>query len=200
MRRGAAMRKVLCAAALALCAVCAPGAQNASASARSGAGTRAKAAARALLVQGAEAVKGLPHFGRNALPAISGEYRLLSLADSPPVLVWMTDQALYLAPADWASVRVASRPAHEARGGFASGGAAYRLVLFDRPFSALGQGADPSLWSVLIAIPEVRGADGDPEAAREFDRFVPTFLDRLSYFLSNARARTDASFPAVLDW
>lgn len=160
----------------------------------------AAVSARAVLERGSEAVKGLPNFGRNALPGIYGEYRLerKSAAESPigpRVLVWMTDEALFVSAADWSPARLAGRAAFVSTNVRLSDGIRYRYELFDRPFSAAGQGAEPSRWSVIVALPEAA-----EEAAVEYGRFLPLFLDRLSFFLSNARRPTDASFPAVLEW
>ena len=168
----------------------------------SGAAPRPRAAGqpafRAVLVRGAEAVKGLPGFGTNALPGLYGEYRIDLPAPRPGSLrVWMSAEWLYLAPADWAAARVGGRDAYEFRGaapftGAGDPGGEGRLVLFDRPFAAAGQGADPRAWYVLTWIPS--GAD-----RTEIDLFIDLFLDRLAYFLGVARSPSDASFPAVLE-
>jgi len=168
----------------------------------SGAAPRSRAAAqpafRAVLVRGAEAVKGLPGFGTNALPGLYGEYRIDLPAPRPgSVRVWMSAEWLYLAPADWAAARIGGRDAYEFRGASpfpAAGdpGGEGRLVVFERPFAASGQGAEPRAWSVLAWIPA--GADRG-----EIDLFIDLFLDRLAYFLGVARAPSDASFPAVLE-
>lgn len=163
-----------------------------------GAGKGAQESFRAVLVRGAEVLRGLPGFGKNAFPALYGEYRV----DLPQGLpggpkVWMTEEALYLAPAEWAPVRFAGRRAFEFRvsaGPEARGPAPAegRLVVFDRPFEAAGQGAEPRIWSILVLFP----AGFDPAGE---ERFATLFLDKLAYFLSLAKSRSDASFPAVLE-
>jgi hypothetical protein len=146
-------------------------------------------------------VKGLPNFGRNALPGLYGEYRLEPTAKGAEalperILVWMTQEALYLSPADWRFSRVEGRAAWIAaeRTGSAND-AGRRLVLFDRPFGSEGQGAEPRRWTVLVSLPS--DAEG---SAPEYGRFVAPFLDRLAFFLSSARSAMDASFPAILEW
>jgi hypothetical protein len=159
-----------------------------------------KISVRAVLTRGSEALKGLPNFGRNSLPSVYGEYRLERAASAvpigPKIRVWMTAEALYLSSAAWTPSRTAGRPSYAARIADPADGGAYRFSLFDRPFTADGQGAEPKVWSVIIAFSENAGA----EAAAEYERFVPIFFDRLAFFLSNARSRTDVSFPAVLEW
>lgn len=152
------------------------------------AGGAGQPAFRAVLVRGAEAVKGLPGFGTNALPGLAGEYRIdLPSPRTGSFRVWMSAEWLYFAPADWVRTRVGGKDAYESRGAEAG-----RLVVFDRPFTLAGQGADPRSWSVLVIIPT--GAD-----AGETDLFVDLLLGRLAYFLGVARAPSDASFPAVLE-
>jgi hypothetical protein len=158
------------------------------------------AAARAVLVRGSEPVKGLPNFGRNALPGLYGEYRLERTAApdapvGPRIRVWMTPEALYASSAAWEPARFSGRSGYASTAADVSGAVAYRYALFDRPFSAAGRGAEPGRWSVIVGLPEVP----EPSAA-EYGRFLPLFLDRLAFFLSNARVSTDASFPAVLEW
>jgi len=188
--RGAAARR-LC---LGLClgAFLAPA--GVSAQARGAAPARSEA--RALLVRGSASVKGLPNFGRNALPALYGEYRLIGRDDAEGPRVWMTSEALYLSTEDWAPERLAGRASYAARKPASPESPGARLFLFDRPFASEGQGAAPRVWTVLMELP----AYGDSEAAAVYERFVPVFLDRLSYFLANARSQTDVSFPAVLEW
>lgn len=157
---------------------------------------------RAILVRGSESIKGLPNFGRNSFSAVYGEYRLDRVSGAPAagsgtdaaLRVWMTDVALFVSPSAWTATRIAGRPAFSAVPAQGSETAAARLLLFERPFVAEGQGAEPRLWSVFVAVPAV-----SPENAA-YERFVGPFLDRLSYFLSNARVPTDASFPAVVEW
>lgn len=165
---------------------------------------------RAILTRGSVAVNGLPGFGRNALPGIAGEYVIAAAAavggdaapaasptadDSPlfSVRIWASKEPLYVSSADWRPVRIAGRPAFEATGSAGDTGVAGRLLLFDRPFVADGQGAEPRSWSVIIAAP------ADEARAADFARFMPVLLDRFSYFISSARAPSDVSFPAVLE-
>jgi hypothetical protein len=114
-------------------------------------GKASRTSRRAVLVRGSEAVKGLPNFGRNALPGLYGEYRLEPTAKGAEalperILVWMTQEALYLSPADWRFSRVEGRAAWIAaeRTGSAND-AGRRLVLFDRPFGSEGQARTPAL-------------------------------------------------------
>jgi hypothetical protein len=152
-----------------------------------------------LLSRGSETVKGLPNFGRNALPALYGEYRIERVdgpdaQSHPDPRVWMTMEALYLSPSNWSPVRAAGRNAYASARTETVDGVDYRYFLFDRPFVADGQGAEPRRWSVIAALPQPGGD------ASTNERFLSVFLERLAYFLSNARSPTDASFPAVLEW
>ncbi|MFA6505759.1 MAG: hypothetical protein WCT14_06665 [Treponemataceae bacterium] len=160
---------------------------------------------RAILDRGSESIKGLPNFGRNSFPALYGEYRLERVAGvtlevpgeaggPPKVRVWITSEALFISAAAWTARRLVGRSAYSAASTPGSEGARERLYLFDRPFVAEGQGAVPKLWSVLVAIPDEAGANA------AYERFISPFLDKLSYFLSNARGPTDVSFPAIVEW
>ena len=156
---------------------------------------------RAILVRGSESVKGLPHFGRNSLPGVFGEYRLEKAAAprggaETAVRVWMTREALYLAASSWPPARFAGKAVFSAAETFPPDDTPFRLNLYDRPFSAEGQGAEPRLWSAIIGFPASSGA----EAVALIERFAQPFLDKLSYFLSNARTPEDASFPAIVEF
>jgi hypothetical protein len=131
----------------------------------------------ALLVRGAERVKGLPGFPPNAFEAIYGEYRLE--ADGSAVQAWATREALYYDLDTWVSLRVGNYAA-ETR----------RAATEDRILVATDLGAYG--WTVITAFP-LEGMD-----ANEIARFLDLFLDRFVRFLAGAKLPTDVSFPATL--
>lgn len=66
-----------------------------------------------LLIRGTEAVRGLPGFGRNAIPALAGTYLVQSREGRPPVAVhvWASRERLYFKPAQWKAVPIPANTA-----------------------------------------------------------------------------------------
>ncbi len=66
-----------------------------------------------LLIRGTEAVRGLPGFGRNAIPALAGTYLVQSREGRPPVAVhvWASRERLYFKPAQWEAVPIPANTA-----------------------------------------------------------------------------------------
>jgi len=137
----------------------------------------------AVLLRQSQQSRGLPGFGDNALPAVSGEYRLFVPGDAAGVLVgvWATDAALYFAPESWSARRTA-----------ASSG--YGRAEADRVLSAWPLSADAP-WTLLFAVP----ADA-PSVLTEnvLARFFGEALGRFAHFLGTAKAYGDVSLPAIV--
>jgi hypothetical protein len=143
---------------------------------------------RAVLVDGAAAVKGIPGFGLNALPAVSGLYAYSPKAPSSGpsahpagkpfmIPVWFTRIALVL-PASWAA------PAGAATiKGFS---------VMAAPAAADGS----SLWALLASgyaiLIEL------PPGLADAPRFVGAFAERFAFFYRYAERPEDVSFPAIL--
>ncbi len=66
-----------------------------------------------LLIRGTEAVRGLPGFGRNAIPALAGTYLVQSREGRPPVevQVWASRERLYFKPEQWEAVHIPANTA-----------------------------------------------------------------------------------------
>ena len=138
---------------------------------------------RAFLARGADAVKGLPFFPTNAIPALSGVYRL---GGGPPggaapkdgeVSVWYTREPLIL-KSSWKRIEFAGFDAFalaRPRGNV--------LVL---------KGASYHLFFELPA-----GAATDDPGRRAF---VKAFERKFSVFFENAASDTELSFPAYVDY
>lgn len=68
-----------------------------------------------LLIRGTEEVRGLPGFGRNAIPALAGTYLVQSREGRPPVevQVWASRERLYFKPEQWEAVPIPANTALE---------------------------------------------------------------------------------------
>jgi len=66
-----------------------------------------------LLIRGTEEVRGLPGFGRNAIPALAGTYLVQSREGRPPVevQVWASRERLYFKPEQWEAVHIPANTA-----------------------------------------------------------------------------------------
>ncbi len=137
----------------------------------------------AVLVSGAERVKGLPCLERNAIAALAGEYAFLPAgsaegAEPLRVSVWFTREPVVL-PADWAEPGCKVKPT-----GFS---------LAASPADSDGS----SYWSLdagshrLFA--RVPGGMADP------CRFAKVLAERFSFFYRYAERPEDVSFPATLE-
>jgi len=180
---------VLCAGCIALIPLFAPGglwAQTTKAVAETG---------QAILVKGSDPVKGVPGFGKNALPALYGEYATRIAGEDLVLRVWATREALYLKTGFWVARKTGPYTFREAKASENDdelpAGTAFLLTLAERPFPAGGLGALPDEWSIVFAYPARSVA---------MERFQQRFLDRFSYFLFQARLSTDVSFPANVEY
>ena len=136
---------------------------------------------RALLLRGADPVKGLPFFAPNALAALSGAY---VLGGSPPagattkepeILVWYTSETLVL-PASWKKAAF-------------FGPTAFALA---RP-----QGSVLVLKGSLDYLFFDYPSTLDEAAVRTF---VSAFERKFRVFLQNAATASELSFPAYVDY
>ena len=132
---------------------------------------------RAVLVRGTLAVRGVPHFPANALPALYGEYRWESL----PIRVWVIRDELFIT-AEWTetSIRTPSGAVVKGHSMQAVSGEAQVSVFALR---------EPSYWIVAEL----------PSGGRDPRPFLGVLAARLAYFASQAKAYSDLSLPAVLD-
>jgi hypothetical protein len=150
---------------------------------------------QAILMKGSDPVKGVPGFGKNALPALYGEYTTSVAGEDLVLRVWATREALYLKAGFWTARKSGTYTFREAKApendDELPAGTAFLLTLVERPFLAGGLGSLPDEWSVVFAL---------PARSVELDRFQQRFLDRFNYFLSQARMPTDASFPANVEY
>jgi hypothetical protein len=155
----------------------------------------ASAPHRALLLQGADAVKGLPFFPPNAIAALSGVYSLDRPASpgaaaaspgdaaAPPaskagssVAVWYTRETLVFAPA-WKRVDLGGLP----------GDVAYSLAEGTGIVLALKAGTYVLFFEL---------SSGDPS----FAAFAKAFERKFQAFFENAASDAELSFPAYVDY
>jgi hypothetical protein len=133
----------------------------------------------AVLAEGSRIVVGLPGFGRNALPALYGEYAI-TVADGVRVRVpvWFTREVLVL-PSAWKKA-----PCRSMTAGFS---ALYAPAEADG--SALWT-LSTSDYHLFVSVPKEMS---DPCA------FMSKFSDRFSFFYRYAAQQEDISFPAILE-
>lgn len=154
---------------------------------------------QAILIRGAARVLGLPGFAPNSFPALFGVYRI-DTAGSDYVYVWATQEALYFDSKLWKArslktYRLLERDADPEDTEIAkllleSNSLAFmRLIALDRPFPQSSSAGGLSEWTIIIAFSE-----------ENYDNFALVFLERFSYFLTSAKAPSDASLPAVLEF
>jgi hypothetical protein len=170
--------------ALAIFATAALGAQGASA--RSDAAIR-----RALLVRGADAVKGLPFFPPNAIAALSGAYALdgstapggtaapQATPDRPETAVWYSREAIVFGAA-WKRVDLGAAASPGETAYSSARGAATVLALKTGKYALffeLLSGEDPRSRAFILA----------------FDR-------KFLAFFTNAATDAELSFPAYVDY
>jgi hypothetical protein len=135
-------------------------------------------ARRAILLRGADAVKGLPFFPPNAIAALSGVYGPEGTASgAPETRVWYSREALVLSSA-WkrADLGASGLPDESAYALARAGGSvlALRTAKYTLFFEL---GDDP----------------GGRDFARAFDRKFRSFFD-------NAASDAELSFPAYVDY
>ncbi len=182
-------------------ALSAPGELRAQTAKASTTETRADSG-QAFLVKGSDPVKGVPGFGKNALPALYGEYTTRVAGEDLVLRVWATREALYLKAGFWTARKSGTYTFREAKApendDELPAGTAFLLSLVERPFPSGGLGALPDEWSLVFALPEQTVPN--PARTVALDRFQQRLLDRFSYFLSQARLPTDVSFPANVEY
>lgn len=140
-------------------------------------------AGRAVLVQGTGRTSGVPGFGRNAFPALSGVYlyqRAAAPAAGKPdtIAVWYTRIALLVAP-PWSAASCPGLPAEY------------------RAFMAPAAGGGTALW--LLAGSGYSLVASLPAEVTEPCRFLAVFAERFSFFLRYSERPEDISFPATLE-
>lgn len=169
--------------AFALAAVAFASGVGAPASAQAGSTAVAQ---RAILVRGADPVKGLPFFPPNALTALVGAYRPadttvggapVSAASTDETVLWFTREALVFGPS-WKRTSL--------------GGSEYFVLARPQgPVLALKR----SGYYLLFAFPAGASAEDPSRLA-----FVRAFDRKFSGFMINATTDEELSFPAYVDY
>jgi hypothetical protein len=164
-------------------------------------GTAVAAPRRAVLLRGADAVKGLPFFAPNAIAALSGLYALETPAatgasdsgagaapgqaapgptapgPAAQVAVWYSRESIVFAPA-WKRV--------DSRGVAAYADAAYSLARGEGTVLALKSEGYTLFFEIT----------GDPKATD----FARAFSGKFPIFFRNAASDAELSFPAYVDY
>ncbi|OHD23446.1 MAG: hypothetical protein A2Y38_10135 [Spirochaetes bacterium GWB1_59_5] len=157
---------------------------------------------RALLASGTRAVKGLPGFGRNALPALAGEYAYLPAGQktvpggapgSPGagaeegilrVAIWFTREPLVY-PGEWTTPAEGLKTCTTLPPGISLLGA-FEL---DEGMTLWALGA--AGYTLFVSVP-VELADPC--------RFASVFAERFLFFQRYVERPEDSSFPAILEF
>jgi hypothetical protein len=143
---------------------------------------------RAMLVRGADSVKGLPFFPPNAIAALAGAYSLAGPASPgsaalPPgkggAAVWYSRESLVFGPA-WKRA--------DASLGASPGEAAYSLARDSGLVLALKVGK----YALFFELPP-----GDDARSRSF---VQAFDRKFRVFFESAASDAELSFPAYVDY
>jgi hypothetical protein len=140
---------------------------------------------RAILVLGADSIKGLPFFSPNAIRALSGAYELglagktpqalsPSSSSTPRIAVWYTREALVLGP-EWKRLELGGSRAYS----LARGGGAVVALRADRYTLFFEPGPVP---------------EGKARA------FMLAFERKFLAFFENAPSDAELSFPAFVDF
>ncbi|MFH2116179.1 MAG: hypothetical protein ABIJ86_16890 [Spirochaetota bacterium] len=133
---------------------------------------------QAVLIRGSESVRGIAGFGRNAIPALFGEYAFAVTGGETQVLaVWFTREVLVLDEA-WSALTCPGLPT-----GFVL--AQSRPSGDDSPV-LVASAAD---YRIVIRLPP---GFGNP------CRFTAVLIERFIFFIRNAVREEDISFPAFL--
>lgn len=162
----------------------------------------------AILVQGTKPVRGLPGFGRNAIPGLAGTYSIRSQEGSPSffISVWASQERLYFKSPIWNKatalpkdvsrtwIQIVSEdsfiPAYAPQPiEYNSNQARIRALELAFP------GPQASQWTLLV----LELADA-AEAQSLYDQFYKKLTERFIYFLGTARRVEDVSLPAVIVW
>lgn len=134
--------------------------------------------------------QGLPGFRENAIPALYGEYSLAAVS-AIRVRVFATRAVLYIAESEWTSARFPVVGAGRIQS-LEMDSEASSLILLYRFIEHSGNGANPSLWSVVFVIP-------DTLAVSLRDMFLQRWVERFKLFLINAHSEAEVSLPAILN-
>jgi hypothetical protein len=150
-------------------------------------GAGAQNAGRAILVRGNGWVTGIPGFGDNAFPALTGQYRLETAEEGRPPAegggfsVWITAEHLVF-PEGW-------RPRNGLPGALEQEGGEGRFV-------SLPLGAERGAWTAVFLF---RAAAVIPDDAG-LNRFINAWVSRFLYYFSLVKIPTDVSLPAVVSF
>lgn len=192
---------IVVAVAAATAASCVPGASTSSIQANTRAVVEVLDAlqpGRAVLVNGSRLVKGLPGFGRNALPALSGEYVYLQIGQKPAtgnltgtgtedgnlrVTVWFTREPLVY-PDEWKTTADGLKPCTT----LPTGISLLATLKLDEATTLWALGS--KFYTLFVGIP---GTIADP------CHFTSVFSERFLFFQRYAERPEDTSFPAILD-
>ena len=158
-----------------------------------GSQTSSSFARRALLVRGADSVRGLPFFSTNALAALSGAYSLDGPAANggaklsaavPEAAVWYTREALVFGGA-WK---------REDLGGTA-------VLVLSRPGASV-IALKASRYCLFFEFPSATGSVTTDRGAADARRraFIKAFDRKFLAFFENAAADAELSFPAYVDY
>lgn len=138
---------------------------------------------RAILDRGTVVSQGVPGFGPNRLPCLTGRYAFGELG---PVSVYALSEPVLFDPARWAKSGTASNTRWI---GLADG---LRVVAASRSVPVTDAATIPGNWHFVAAFPETL-SEADCLA------FMSVFVERTAFFFSTAKSRETLSFPAVLD-
>jgi hypothetical protein len=143
---------------------------------------------RAVLARGNAWVTGIPGFGANAFPAISGEYRLefssSGAEGGETVSVWLCGEPLRFAGGAWQPWSGSGRSAVQRREGEA------QLLGF-----SFNGGPGLGVWTAVFQFPrgiEAAGLNGESAGA-----LINRWVDRVLYFLFLIKNPADVSLPAA---
>jgi hypothetical protein len=142
---------------------------------------------RAVLSRGNTWVTGIPGFGNNAFPAVSGEYRL----EFPPsgmgdqaIFVWLCGEPLRFAEGLWRPWNGSGLSVVQRREGEA------QLLGFS--FSG---GSGLGVWTAVFQFPQGIEAAGLDETS--VNALINKWVDRVLYFLFLIKSPADLSLPAA---
>lgn len=138
---------------------------------------------RAILEVGTVSASGVPGFGANRIPCLTGSY---SLGDLGSVSAFAVSEPVLFDPARWSKAGTASAPRWISLVGEQRIIAA-RMKIVTRDASSI-----PESWHVVLAFPATV-----PEA--DCLAFMTVFLERTAFFFSSAKTGETLSFPAIVD-
>jgi hypothetical protein len=134
---------------------------------------------RMILEKGNYRTTGIPGFGENALPALSGAYRITPSPNEAGFTVWLCRETLYYDGWDiragiWSDFRVMEKYGRDA-------------LLLAVPFN--------ETWTGVFSFP------GDSGLSRnDIDRIIGIYRSRFLYFFAMAHSNSDISLPAEADF